>query len=289
MCSTDGQCPDENDHCQLSGYCSLGGECDPSVGSSCPQGDCNPIGYCASHTKCDSESYRITGVSQLPDDAFGVANAIEAHPLDGFTPTLPAFDGVMQSALDWQAENPDDLIIAVLATDGFPTLCDPSLQAEGIEAGIANLAAVAQQGADRGVRSYVLGVFSPQEEESATARLDTIAQAGGTRSAHVVRTDEDVASQMVQALNELRLENACSFALPPGIEQLDLDQLSVTAKLENGDTLELVQRTNAAACDSTGGYYFDPPPPAIPHHIVLCESSCAEHPVSILVTCVDPR
>jgi len=137
MCSTDAQCPTQGEHCQLSGYCPLGGECDPSVGG-CAQGECAGIGYCASHTKCDNESYRITGLSQLPDDAFGVANAIEAHTLDGFTPTLPAYDGVMQSAIDWQADNPDDLIITVLATDGFPTLCDPGLQTGGVDQGVAS-------------------------------------------------------------------------------------------------------------------------------------------------------
>jgi hypothetical protein len=288
MCSTDEQCPGDGEYCQLTGYCQGGGLCDPNTSAGCPFGACNSVGYCASHTRCDADAYRITALATLPDDAFGFANAIEAHPLDGFTPTLPAFQGVMQSAREWQDDHSDDAIVAVLATDGLPTLCDPALQQSGIDAGVASLANVAAEGYANGIRSYVLGVFTPQEEATAKPRLDDVAKAGGTGTAFVVSTDENVAGKLVDALNQVRLENTCSFLLPEGIEQLDLKQVRVSATLENGSSVEFPQRAGVASCDpETGGFYFEPQLPQIPKHIVLCPASCALHPTSLNVTCAE--
>jgi hypothetical protein len=285
ICSTDEQCPGPNDQCQLSGYCpGGGGQCDPRVGG-CMIGTCQGFGYCASHTRCDADAYHIGGVGTLPGDATGVGNAIASHTLDGFTPTLPAFQGLIDSALDWQTKNPDDVAIAVLATDGFPTLCDPGLQTGGVDQGVANIAAVAENGVAAGVKSYVLGVFAPQEAASAGSLLDTIAAAGGTSTAYVVGTDDDVAGRLIEALSEVRSENACAFLLPPGLEQLDLGRLRVAATFEDDSTVDLEQRPSADACAAGAGYYFDPPAPAVPQHILLCPATCELRPVSVLVTC----
>jgi hypothetical protein len=287
ICSTDEQCPGDDDTCQLSGYCSAvsGEACDPRV-NDCRFGECEAIGYCKSHTHCGVDAYHIKGVATLPQDAFGVGNAIAGHTLEGFTPTLPAYQGLLESALEWRGQNENDFVVTVLATDGLPTMCDPSLQTEGVDAGVQNLADVAANGLAQGIKSYVLGVFAPAEEEIAAQRLDTIAAAGGTVSAYVVTTSDDVATRLIEALNEVRLENACSYLLPPGVEQLDLSKVRVAATFEDESTIDLVQRSGSAACDAAaGGFYFDPAPPATPTRIVLCPTSCGLHPTSILVTC----
>ncbi|MEM1030668.1 MAG: vWA domain-containing protein [Myxococcota bacterium] len=249
-------------------------------GLTCAQGECLPTGGCDDQFTCDADQYL-----RLPDDEMlrlpaakdKLVTELDAIPApEGGTPTLPALRGVMDAALAWQALNPDVRLGVVVATDGFPSSCDEDLYDNPMTT-TDNLAAVAAEGFAAGIRTFVIGVFEPSEENNAEERLDPIANAGGSGRAFVVSTDDDVAADFAEALNQIRIDaGACAFSVTDE-ETLDVD--SVWVKLQRDGADVWVRRvTGPAACDpDDGGFYFDPPPPptgATSANIVLCPESC---------------
>jgi len=287
LCETDDDCSIDGDHCEGIGLCQNGNQlCDP-LNNDCPTGPCAPAGYCEDHTFCESEKYEITGLAQLPNDAGPIIQALMAADRDGFTPTLPALQGAVDSAIRWQRDNPQDKVVVVIATDGVPSLCDPSLQSDGLEGAFDNLAAVAAQGAEAGVPTFVAGVFAPDEEEQAGPLLDRVAAAGDSGKAFVVSTDEDVAQRLLEAFSQIRLENVCDFVIPAEGFQLDLARVKVFIEVEAGNLIELPRKASEEDCGDDAGFYYDSDPagPTPPSRIVLCPATCDTSPPNVVVTC----
>ncbi|RLB64253.1 MAG: hypothetical protein DRI90_05005 [Deltaproteobacteria bacterium] len=291
LCTQSSQCPDQGDQCELMGYCSgTGDPCDPTE-VDCEDGDgaCTSVGYCSNHTLCDAKDYLIPALGTLPDDAPWALTAITTANIDGFTPTLPAFAGAVSSATAWRENHDKDEVVVVLATDGVPTLCDPALQSDGLPAAIDNLDAVATDGLDAGVRSFVIGVFAPPEEAAATVYLDQIADAGGTSSAFIVSTEQDVAARLLEAFNAVRDVAICEYQIPPEGMDFDLTRFRVTITTIGGTAIELERHGSAAECDPvTGGFYYDHDPsgPTPATRIILCPASCALEPMALQVACI---
>ncbi len=300
QCQTDEHCEEEGfgDRCEPLGMCSLvpiqciAGVIECEMG----QGVCEPLGFCENRFTCPALAYQlpVVDVGMLPDAAFGLLNAIDTTSPDGGTPTLPALTGAVDHAVLHASQNPGNKVIVVLATDGLPTACDEDIYAGNDEQAIANLVEVATGGAERGVQTFVIGVFSPEEQDAAEGSLDAIALAGGTGAAFLVDSSGSVSNEFREALNEVRLTaKACQFDLSPSDEPIDYR--GVWVKLTRGGEDVWIERVDSEeSCDPiNGGFYFDPPlgGPVPPSTVLLCPATCSllgaspNRTVEIYTTC----
>lgn len=289
ICQTDGQCFLDGDHCERLGLCEGGGGvfCNLELASCGGLGECREAGFCENHTKCDPEAYRIIGLAQLPDQLEGLMYALDTRTLEGFTPTLPALTGVVDSATEHQARFPRNKVVVILATDGLPTACDAELASGGVPAGIENLAQIASQARDAAVQTFVIGVFSPDEAPAASGNLDAIARGGGTDDAFIITTDSQVSALFLAALEEVRSSNVCEFSLSEEAREVDLTQIRVQLSPEGGAPRWIDWVGDEEDCGNRDGFYFDRDPEGdvAPGRVILCPASCASEPVSILVSC----
>jgi len=266
-CAPVGQCtlPDQD------GYYYI---CQP-VGASCDDlGTCDVVpGFCINETDCRVDTYATAAapIAELPAASTDILGVISGVEPDGDTPSGPALSGAITHAQAWAAQHPDHRVVAVLATDGLPTSCEP------LE--IADVAQVAASGraATPSISTFVIGVFGAEDLE-APANLNSIANAGGTNEAFMVDTQGDVTAQFRDALNQIRGAHlACELAIPAPEAGMTLDFNQVNVTFDNGSgpaTLFYVEQQSA--CDSmTGGWYYDKlPSTGAPERIVVCPTTC---------------
>lgn len=289
LCDFDQDCVDAGfpeDTCHPIGFCEndIDTACLPQDGVGCDpsQGACLDVGLCENHWACPSAAYETPAVplGTLPEAAQPILNAIDATLPDGATTTLPALTGAISGAIQWTGNHPGHKAIVLLATDGFPTVCDPALHDDNLALAIDHIADAAKYGSEHGVQTFVIGVFGPDEAAEATPGLNQIAQGGGTDQAYFVSTGGDVTEQFLAALNDVRVTSkSCEFAIPLVEGQLpDLEKMTVSITGQDGQTTTVKRVKSAGACHPIdGGYYFDTPlgstPP--PGRVILCPASCA--------------
>jgi len=250
--------------------------CNPGVA-------CKQLGSCLNRTSCVAADYAslVVGVGTLPDARSKLLLGLDTRTPNGSTPTLPALEGAVSAASRWQDTHAGDKAIVLLATDGLPTVCDPTIMGSALPtAGIPAVVKAAKSGVADGVQTYVVGVFAPDEQASAESALGQIAKGGGTDHAFVVTTDSTVSSQLVTTFNKIRNHaDKCEYSIPwPKPGGIDPLSLSVTAR-----GVPVSRVTSAANCDPTqGGFYFDrdPTPGVLPHRVILCPATCGSNPPS---------
>ncbi len=305
-CFDDGDCANlgfPQDTCQVLGRCtSQGGQpfCVASGdgGLSCSTGPCTPTGGCDNRFTCDEDAYETSqsGLVSLPQGANTLTNILAARPLTGGTPSLPALEGVIAAAVANGEVNPSHKTFVLFVTDGFPTVCDPDLYGPDPILPIQNLAAVAAAGFGQGIPTYVIGVFTPNEELEAAQNLGAIAVAGGTEDAFIVSTESNVSDELLEALNEVRADLLdCEFELVTEGEMIDFDEVWVRVFPDAGDPIWVPFVGSEAGCDPvTGGFHYDVPPnEGTPSRVVLCGATCdllsgSEDPLVEVFTACDP-
>lgn len=247
-----------------------------SVSIACPPGagECVPFPYsCVNETSCDVARYAAPAVpiSNGPERAANVVASLAQQSPLGETPTGPALSGALEHARAWAGQHPGRQVVAVLATDGFPTACAP-LAASDI-AGVAGDASSATPG----VRTFVIGVFGDEDLGSdGQQRLDSIARAGGTTRAIVVNTAGDVTQDFLDALTVIRSTAVtCEFALDnPG--DLNFDQVNLDVAYPDGTTRSLFNVGDVSACgDDERGWYYVRDASGNPYQITVCPDTCA--------------
>lgn len=225
---------------------------------------------------CSAADYAAPAVEIAPLAAGPQAllDAIADNEPDGLTPTGPALEGALAHAKDWATAHPDHRVVAVLATDGLPTECDP----QEIDA-IAALAADGKDGKP-GIQTFVIGVFNPTDV-GAQGNLDQIAQEGGTGTAFFIADNQDVSQAFLAALESIQGKSlACEYTLPaaPDGSELAYDEVNVEHTSSPGappDTVPYV--ADASACDPvSGGWYYDNNPESgqAPTKILICPATC---------------
>ena len=305
LCETDADCVaigQAGDSCLTLGRCEndLGEHCVPALTPVCPGalGACLDEGICNNQSSCDVGAYAtpVVDFQSLPLASTAILGAMDAREPVGATPTLPALDGAILAAMARTAAFPGHKAIVVLATDGLPTTCDPAIVKKELQSGLPALVAAAGAGLEGGVQTFLIGVLSPDEKAAAQQNLDTIAVAGGSKTALVISTSEIVSKRLVEALGEVRRSSeACDYAIPmSGGELPDLTRATVRLNLPGGKTTLAERRASASKCDaSSGGYYFDKDPsgPTLPGRITLCPATCdlfgdaQDRPIEVLVVC----
>jgi hypothetical protein len=189
----------------------------------------------------------------------------------GLTPTSAALSGALQHAKQHAMAEPTHRVIAVLATDGSPTDCEPTAPAA-----VANLARDGLSGSPS-IRTYVIGVFGSMETE-ARANVSAWASAGGTPRAFIIDPGQDVGAQFLDALEEIRSGSiACEYLLPPTPvgSQLDLDKVNV-ALIEGQSTRDFLYVGDESRCGLAAlGWHYDADPSAgKATKIVACGAAC---------------
>jgi hypothetical protein len=298
-CISDQDCASSGDTCQTVGQCALQTlqNCftDFDCGDDAP---CNPLGFCENRFTCDSLAYEapVAPLATLPDLAYQLVGAIDSTAPQGGTPTLPAVTGAVDGAVAHALDNPDHKVIVVLATDGFPTACDPALDVQDQPQAIANLAAAAAAGSSQGVNTFVIGVFSPEEQVSAEPNLTAIAQAGGTGQAFLVNGSGSVTTEFRDALNQVRVDaKSCQFDIVPGEDPIDYRTVWVRITIA-GEPVWIERVDSIDACGQENGFYYDQPidGPVQPSRILLCPNTCSllgsspNRTVEIFTTCPNP-
>jgi hypothetical protein len=259
--------------CEELGVCTLElVGCTFSVGCPLGAGDCVPFPYgCADQTSCDETRYSAPAVpiSSGPTRSGDVIASLRAQVPQGQTPTGPALGGALEQARLWAEQHPDRQVVTVLATDGFPTTCDPLEIPD-----IAELATAAAASA-RPVRTFVIGVFSTADlGDDGQERLDEIARAGGSDSAFVINTAGNVSDEFLEALNLIRKTAAsCDFQLDSAAS-LNFDRVNLQVTDAAGASTGLLNVGDASACGSDDGWYYVRDAAGTPTQISVCPNTC---------------
>jgi hypothetical protein len=286
-CASDAECDFDTQfpaECVTLGDCSI----DPTsycfteyAAETCMGGSCTRTGYCTRTASCDVPTYGTpeVAIAALPAAEPALVASLQAKMPEGKTPTAPALSGAIEHVKSWKASHPDHTTIALLATDGLPTECFANPAASGEDA-VAEVVAIAADGRADGVQTFVIGVFTEDEDLELGARqnLNRVAMAGGTEQAFIVDAGQDVAAQFLDALNVIRgARLSCEFKIPEsdGTREVDLNKVNVDFTM--GATTTRVPRVNSlTACDPVrGGWYYDVDPSAgEPSRIIICPTSC---------------
>jgi hypothetical protein len=290
FCINDSDCPALSPGCVPYGICELDDTfaCfavdDPQGCSDVAAGACQAAaGECSAFASCNALDYATPAVpiAALPGNQTAFVDSLMNAMTTGLTPTPPAIDGAVQRATAHAAENPARRAIVVLATDGLPTDCVPpgvTTVEQAVQA-VADIAAAGLASAPS-IRTYVIGVFSPDETTIAQGNLDIMASAGGSERAFIVDASGDVTMQFVAALNEIRAGTLqCELKVPdaPAGQSLSYDRVNI--ELTAGSTTEnLLYVENEAGCNAAAlGWFYDVDPStgATPMTIRICPDSCA--------------
>jgi hypothetical protein len=211
-----------------------------SRGGSCDAGD---------YEKPDSE------IALLPGASMSLDAAVAKQKPSGSTPTVPSLQGALNHADSWAAAHPDQNVVVVYATDGYPQGCSR----DNTITQAAKIAGDAYTGPHQ-IRTYVLGV-GPNLTD-----LNAIAKSGGTDAAELIDTGQDVTKQLTDKFNAIRSAVAveCTYSVPapPAGQTLDLGKVNVEY---NGDQLGYNDTTT---CDQGWQYANNNT------QVVLCGSTC---------------
>lgn len=279
-CATNQNCPGGS--CVTVGKCSNDPNyiCRPTFSSFCSGGlgQCQVVttAFCVNQFSCDVPQYAAPAVNidLLPGTAQSLIASMNAQAPIGPTPTAAALSGALDQAKAYAAANPTHKVVAVLATDGLPTLCMP--QDFG---GISSIAQTALNGTPS-VSTFVIGVFAGNDM-TAKMNLDQLAAAGGTNQAFIVDTSQNVEQAFLAALNAIRGQKlACEYLIPtpPPGETLDYGKVNVEHTPMGSATPNTIFYVGSAAnCNATsGGWYYDADPAAggSPTKIEICPATC---------------
>jgi hypothetical protein len=278
LCNQNSDCA-AGDTCDRLGACAASGELCAPAGLSCGAlgGACQALaGYCEGRDVCEVPPYAMpaVAVAQLPGAAEALTTSISQHTTDGITPTAPALSGGLQHVRSLAQASPGRRVILVLATDGFPSECVPT--------DINQIAALASAAAAAtpSVATFVVGVFTPDEQAEAQANLDTLATAGGTGKAFLINTTQNVTQSFLKALNDIRTAAvACEYRIPtaPAGGQVDYYRVNVQFTTGSGLAVTIGNVPDRASCHPTlGGWYYDVNPASggTPTTIATCDATC---------------
>jgi hypothetical protein len=265
-CSSSAEC--NGDPCVPIGKCSIADElCLPNAADPCGPGGGTCRLWCSQETSCTTADYAkpAVAIGQATQTKSDILGSLASTVPYGDTPTAPALAGAIVSAKDFASKHPDFVTSHVLVTDGLPTDCNVTSADE-----IAQLAGL---GLEQGIRTFVVGIFAPDEALEAQANLDRIAAGGGTSKAIVIETSSNVATELAAALEGIRTRAVpCEYALPEppgGVVDKAKVNVTVTPKGAAASTIPFVE--DASRCGTTAGWHYDAD--AI-SKIVLCPSTC---------------
>jgi Mg-chelatase subunit ChlD len=288
-CDTSADCPTgaacvsvgvcHNDHnalCANPGHSDCGmdinsfalGSCDRITSSICYKGD-----------SCQSGDYETPAVAiaPLPGAAPSITAPLAAHQPNGNTPTGTALQGAIDQARAFAVANPSHSVVAVLTTDGIPDECGSTTAMDDAGTEVAQIAASGFQGSPS-IKTFAIGIFTPDAMKSGTAFLNQVATSGGTDQSFVISSAPALEQQLTMALNAIRATALpCRYSVPEGDGgPPDFNRVNIEYTSGAGSTLPLPYVQDGSQCGSSGGWYYDldPSQGAPPSTILMCPSTC---------------
>jgi hypothetical protein len=220
---------------------------------------------------CNASTYATPAIEIAPLPGVGsqIIASLNAHTMpDTETPTGPALQGAINHATAWAKFHSSDVTIAILATDGEPSECDNGTGASLLQE-VETIAAAGVAQTPK-ILTFVIGVGND------LASLNGIAQAGGTGSAFVVDTTQNVSQQFLAALNKIRgTALGCQYKIPvpQGGGSVNFQQVNVQFTPANGKAEVVPQVPDPSHCPTSGNaWYYDNA--AAPTEILLCTAAC---------------
>jgi von Willebrand factor type A domain len=203
-------------------------------------------------------------ITELPGAAPSLQASLAKHYPQSFTPTGPALQGALQYAQAWAAAHTERTTFVVLATDGYPTECDPQSMT-----GLGALAAAALNGTPR-VFTFVVGIGS-------LWNLNAVAKDGGTREAMIISdTSANAGQELTSALLSIATAPlACDYPIPVPADggTATVGKINVEFTPPSGGKQTLVYVPSAADCSKvSAGWYYDNP--SAPTRIMICPKTC---------------
>ena len=238
-----------------------------------PDAGANPFGIPGGDS-CDPSIYAKPEIEISPLPAIGamITASLANHTKPNTsTPTPVALQGAINHATAWAKAHPADATIVILATDGDPTECGSMGNMETQAQYIAEVEAIAAAGvaATPKILTFVIGVGS------STANLNGIAMAGGTNTAFIVDTSQNITMQFLTALNKIRgAALGCTYKVPiPMMGMTNFNLVNVQFTASGGKPQLVGQCADKAHCPKSGdAWYYDDP--ANPANIILCTTTC---------------
>lgn len=223
--------------------------------------------------KCVGTTYAEPSVplAPLPENAQAMIQSIDAHyfskdnccdaPEHKGTPTRPALEGVFEYLRGWLAAHPERDAVALLATDGEPSGCDPN-DIEDVSRVMSEAAS-----ASPSLKTYVIGIGDEKD-------LEELAKAGATgHGAFAVDgTGGMTEKQLLETLNKIRGESfRCDFDVPAGkYADPNLTNVETLVGTKPRSKLVKVPKPEDCARASQGGWYHDD----ASKRIQLCPEVC---------------
>jgi hypothetical protein len=234
-------------------------------------------------TSCRDQDYATPEVAIAPMTQAGqvqrLVDSIRGHAPTGFTPTGPALRAALAHAKSYTMTHPGRETMVVLATDGYPTECQPQQSTE-----IGQTIAAPAFAGTPSVRTFVIAAAS------GLTSLQYISQAGGTGNPVSVTDAATTAELIKTAFKRLtRTSLACSYRIPLGGEggRTDPGMINVDVRPAGGSERRLPLFASADRCGD--GWYYDNP--ARPENIMICPMTCAglfNGEIRIVVGCAAP-
>jgi len=197
----------------------------------------------------------------------------------GETPSVPALEGAIRHAYDWQVAHPIRQTVVLLVTDGLPTMCDMQDTA-------FTQAAAAGMGLDPPIRTFIVGVSVGANRFT----LNSVAKYGGSTEAFLV--EDTQLSNLVNALKRVSANPLpCEFEIPANpnpLGAIDYGQVQVLHTPAVGPTEEVPYAVRRSGCGTVhGGWYYDlvpsdDPLAPTPSRIIMCPCTCASLDVGAL-------
>ena len=225
---------------------------------------------------CDPDNYADPDVPMglLGESGQDIVDAMDGITPGGLTPAIPAVEGAISFARQWQTDNPSRTTVVVFVSDGYPTECgsDPSLVAEQMAAGYNG---------SPSIRTFVVGVG-----DIAEFNLQQYARQAGTIEPFVVEETDATGGtdSFVQVLSNIsKTAIPCSFDIPDLGEGMELDPDYVRVRFsplvgpsgsDDNYVEEFPKVASGTQCGDSGygGWYFDDA--ANPTRITLCPCTC---------------
>jgi hypothetical protein len=231
---------------------------------------------------CEPKHYDPPHVplEELPMHATTLIGAMAMESPGGGTPTYGPLHATYLMATELQDQNPDHVVIIVLATDGQPNGCTltptvsdmpnpgPYLDNQNTTATLATLAKKAFD--YNSVMTFCVAIQGAQ-----VTALDQIAKAGGTGQAFDVTSDVTLFAQKMQEIRAQAL--GCEYDIPdPDEGEAEFDPTKLNVKYTPGGmgkTIEIPKADNQGDCGSVHGWYYDDNND--PKKIYLCPATCS--------------
>jgi hypothetical protein len=226
-------------------------------------------GGAASCTATDYETPEVP-MTALPSDAF--APVIAAEKLGLGTPTTPALQGAVRYAKTIKTAHPNDRVLIVLATDGYPAGC-PNNAINNV----ANVAAISLS--SDGIPVYVIGVGPDTDANAGIGNLNEVAEAGGTHSAFFIATETDggdsgvTTEAFLAAVKQIQGSLRCHYGIPAAPAGQTIDPAKVNVVFTTGSSSTTLGYS--AGCTNADGWQYLESDAGVPQEIVLCPTSCA--------------